>query len=120
MEHNIEDRLIIECEGLLDEKQYNIYQTQVSSNTRSLAISYVIWFFLSMLQVHMFYLNIFDKAHLKILRITGLVLLYFGLGIFILIPLAIYDAVKMPDYLRDFKRNKKAEILLILLKKEQN
>lgn len=120
MAGNVEDRLIIEAEGLLDERQYNIYQQQINNNTRSLGIAYVIWFFLSILQLHMFYLNIFDKAHLKLLRITGLVLLYFGIGLFILVPLAIYDAVKMPEYLRDFQRNKKTEILLILFKKQQD
>lgn len=110
------DATLTEAESLLTEEQKNLYNLQMQTGKKNMFLAYLIWFLFGEYQLHMLYLGILDNAHLKMLRLMGLVLIYFLIGIFIVIPIKIYDAFKIPSYMKDAERIKKARLLFSLIR----
>lgn len=113
----VTDETIIEAEQKLSSEEFQRYSFMAETNKKSEVIAWLLWIFLGRLQIHLVYLNQFNSRNLKVLRIVGLVLLYFVIGWFILFPLWIYDAFKMSSYIKASNNMEKAKILSLYMKR---
>lgn len=113
----VTDETIIEAEQKLSSEEFQRYSFMAETNKKSEVIAWLLWIFLGRLQIHLVYLNQFNSRNLKVLRIVGLVLLYFVIGWFILVPLWIYDAFKMSSYIKASNNMEKAKILSLYMKR---
>lgn len=113
----VTDETIVEAEQSLSSEEFQRYAFMAETNKKSEVIAWLLWIFLGRLQIHLVYLNQFNSRNLKVLRIVGLVLLYFIIGWFILFPLWIYDAFKMSSYIKASNNMEKAKILNLYMKR---
>ena len=78
------------------------------ANKKSAGVAYVLWFVFGALGVHRFYLHRIASGIIQLLLLVfGIILLFAGIGLFLLIAVSIWwfvDAALIPGLVREYNR----------------